>query len=213
MPGGTVANTGMGVHFLGGGLLLVLGNLQFVTPLRDRWPVVHRALGRVYIAAALLAGVGGLLFIALRGCVGGPLMDVAFAGYGVLMVLAASQTVRHAVARRTAVHRQWAVRLYALAVGSWLYRMGYGFWFMLTDGIGVQEGFSGPFDYVMDFAFYVPGLIVAEGYLRAAAGRVPPGLRIGLAAVMGGAVAFIALATFFFAKEYWLPGIAVGLGG
>jgi uncharacterized membrane protein len=110
VDGGTAANTVMGLHFLGGGLLLVLGNAQFIAPLRRAAPGIHRLLGRVYVASAFLAGLGGLLFIALRGCVGGPVMDLGFAGYGLLMLVAAAQTVRHAIARDLVAHRAWAVR-------------------------------------------------------------------------------------------------------
>jgi len=212
VPGGVAGNAGMGLHFLGGGLLLVLGSIQFVGPLRGAAPTVHRWLGRVYVTAAGLASVGGLLFIAVRGCVGGWLMDVAFALYGVLMLVAAVQTARHAVARRLSAHRAWAVRLYALAVGSWLYRMDYGFWMLLTDGWGHAGGFVGWFDYVMDFWFYLPNLLVAELYLRAD-GRQLPSWAQGLGvAVLAAATGFVGLGSYFFVVHYWLPGVFVGLG-
>ena len=213
VDGGTTANTAMGLHFLGGGLLLVLGNAQFIAPLRRAAPGIHRLLGRVYVASAFLAGLGGLLFIALRGCVGGPVMDLGFAGYGLLMLVAAAQTVRHAIARDLVAHRAWAVRLYALAIGSWLYRMHYGFWLLLADGYGMGDGFSGPFDYVMDFAFYLPNLAVAELWIRADDGAPPRGLQVAGAAGLLAATGFVWLASYFFATRYWLPGILIGLGG
>lgn len=43
----------------------------------------HRVGGRIYVAASLLAGVGGLGFIAVKGTIGGTVMDLDFAGYGV----------------------------------------------------------------------------------------------------------------------------------
>jgi len=212
VQGGAAGNAGMGLHFLGGGLLLVLGSVQFVGPLRAAVPTVHRWLGRVYVAAAALAGLGGLVFIAVRGCVGGAIMDVAFAGYGVAMLVCAAQTARHAMARNLDVHRAWAVRLYALAVGSWLYRMDYGFWVLFTDGLGHADGFRGWFDYVMDFAFYLPNLAVAELYLRGE-GRELPGWARGVGtAAMVAATGFVVVGTYFFAKHYWVPGVMVGLG-
>ena len=213
VDGGTSGNAGMGLHFLGGGLLLVLGSIQFVTPLRDAVPAVHRATGRLYVAAALAAGLGGLWFVAMRGCVGGWVMGLGFAGYGLLMVLSAVQTARHAAARRLEVHRAWAVRLYALAVGSWLYRMDYGFWILLTDGLGHADGFRGWFDYVMDFAFYLPNLLVAEAYLRADRWQLPSWLQGLGTAVLLVATGFVCLGTYFFAQHYWVPGILVGLQG
>ncbi len=130
------ASIAIGLHFAAGGLILVLGCVQLVSPLRRRHPAVHRALGRIYVVASLLAGVGGLVFIAAKGTVGGLVMDIGFGLYGVLMVAAAVQTYRYARARELLRHRAWALRLFALALGSWLYRMDYGFWLLLTGGMG-----------------------------------------------------------------------------
>ena len=79
------------------------------------------------------------------------------------------------------------LRLYALAIGSWLYRMDYGFWVQITDGMGHTDTFRGPFDYVMDFAFYLPNLVVAELYLRRKSTDLPPWVTLGMA--MGMAMA------------------------
>jgi len=212
VAGDHAANAGMGLHFLGGGLLLVLGSIQFVPALRAAMPTLHRALGVVYVLSALAAGVGGLVFIALRGCVGGWVMDVAFAGYGLAMLVAAGQTARFGIARRPQVHRAWAIRLYALAVGSWLYRMDYGFWVLLTDGLGHADGFRGWFDYVMDFWFYVPNLVVAELYLRADDAALPGWAQAVGAAVLVACTGFVLLGSYFFALHYWVPGILTGLG-
>jgi hypothetical protein len=172
---------------------------------------VHRVLGRLYVLSALAAGVGGLAFIAVRGCVGGWVMDVGFGLYGLLMLGCAVQTARFARARQLDAHRAWAVRLYALAIGSWLYRMDYGFWIVLTDGWGHADGFVGPFDRVMDFAFYLPNLVIAELFLRTEADRLPPWLQGIGAVVLLGATGFVVLGSYFFARYYWVPGILVGL--
>lgn len=210
--GGGVGNAGMALHFLGGGLLLVLGSVQFLTPLRTALPRLHRWTGRLYVASAALAGLGGLVFIAARGTIGGWIMDVGFAGYGLLTLLAAVQTARYAIARDLDTHRAWAVRLYALAIGSWLYRMDYGFWVLLTDGLGHADGFRGPFDYVMDFAFYLPNLAVAELYLRRDERAPPTWLAVLGTLVMVVATGFVLLGSYFFALHYWLPGVGVGIG-
>jgi len=78
------------------------------------------------------------------------------------MLLAAVQTIRFARAGDFERHRAWALRLFALAIGSWLYRMGYGFYIGFTDQSGHTADFTGWFDYFMDFWFYLPNLVVAE---------------------------------------------------
>ncbi|MBI1339100.1 DUF2306 domain-containing protein [bacterium] len=206
------ASAGIGLHFLAGAVLLLLGPIQLIGEVRRRAPTLHRWIGRIYAGSALLAGVGGLAFIAIKGTVGGWVMSVAFASYGALMVLAAAQTVRHAIARRIEVHRAWAIRLFALAIGSWLYRMGYGFWFLFAGETGHTDDFRGWFDYVMNFAFFVPPLIVAELVVRARREETTrAGRALALTGVSAGA-AFIALATFFFTLYGWGPAIAVRFG-
>ena len=159
------ATLGIGLHFAAGGLILVLGCIQLVEAVRMRYPAAHRWLGRVYVVASLLTAVGGLSFIAARGTIGGWPMDLAFTGYGILTGLAAVQTVRYARAGRLDRHRAWGIRLFALAIGSWLYRMDYGFWFLVSGGAGHTDLFRGPFDYFMDYWFYLPNLLVAEVFI------------------------------------------------
>ena len=205
------STAGIAVHFAAGGILLLLGPVQLLGGVRRRWPAFHRWSGRVYAACALLAGLGGLVFILVSGTIGGVPMSLGFAGYGALMVVAAVQTWRHALARREPgrleKHRAWAIRLFALAIGSWLYRMDYGFWFLFTGGLGHTPDFRGWFDWLMDGAFYLPNFLVAEAFVRARAAPQRPALQLGGALLMAGVAAFFALATFEFARTYWLPGI------
>jgi uncharacterized membrane protein len=212
-PSTPAATVAIGLHFLAGGVILVFGCIQLIGALRDRYPALHRALGRVYVTAALLAGIGGLGYILIKGTVGGPVMDVGFAGYGVLMIICAGQAYRHARARRIEGHRAWALRLFALAVGSWLYRMDYGFWLLLSGGLGHTEDFRGPFDRVMAFGFYLPNLLVVEAFLRARRGTASAATRRLAAGVLVGAAGFLVLGTYFFAVELWLPAIASRLTG
>ncbi|GAA2723993.1 DUF2306 domain-containing protein [Cellulomonas aerilata] len=206
------ATAAIGLHFFAGGVILLLGGVQLIGSLRSRYPVVHRSLGRVYVGASLLAGLGGLGFIVAKGTVGGTVMDVGFGLYGVLMVVCAVQAYRHARARRVAPHRAWALRLFALAVGSWLYRMDYGFWLLLFGEAGHTEDFRGAFDRVMCFFFYVPNLLVVEAFVR---GRRPTGSAVSRRVATGvllAATGFLLVGTYFFAVELWLPAIADRLG-
>jgi hypothetical protein len=206
------ATAGIGLHFAAGGIILALGCIQFMSSIRSRHPAVHRWIGRVYVTAAFLAGVGGLTFIAAKGTIGGTTMDVGFGIYGVLTATAAVQTYRHARARRLDVHRAWAMRLFALAIGSWLYRMDYGFWFLLADGAGHAKDFSGPFDQVMAFFFYVPNLLVVEALIRAPRSSMSPTARWMATAAFTCATLFLVLGTYFFTKYYWGPAILARIG-
>lgn len=211
-PGHPAAAAGLGLHLFTGALVLLLGSIQFIAPLRARWPRVHRITGRVYIGACLLMAVGGMVHIASKGTVGGSPMNIAFFGYGLAMLVCATMTLRHAIARSLALHRAWAVRLYALAIGSWLYRMYYGLIFASGMG-GIQTDFQGPVDLVMNYLFWVPNLLIAElvirGQRQQAAGWLSASA--GIAILLGSTV--IAFATYFATKFMWSGPILALLRG
>ena len=134
-------------------------------------------------------------------------MDIGFALYGILMMLTAAQAFRYAWTRQTERHRAWALRLCALAIGSWLYRMDYGFWLLLTDGLGHTTDFRGPFDMLMAFFFYLPNLVVGETFIRARPIIASPILKLVAAGVLAAATGFLLLGTYFFTTYYWGPAI------
>jgi hypothetical protein len=206
------ATAGIGLHFAAGGIILALGCIQFVQWLRSRYPAVHRWIGRVYVTAAFVAGVGGITFIVAKGTIGGTIMDVGFSIYGMLTAAAAVETYRHARARRLDIHRAWAMRLFALAIGSWLYRMEYGFWLLLTHGVGHTKDFSGPFDKVMVFFFYVPNLLVVEALIRAPRAAMSTAARWAATAAFTSATVFLLIGTYYFTRFTWAPAILARIG-
>ncbi|MEI9851112.1 MAG: DUF2306 domain-containing protein [Sphingomonas sp.] len=162
-----LATLAMGAHFVTGGILLLLGPVQLIGAIRRRVPALHRWLGRLYVLAAAVAGLGGLVFILAKGTIGGRPMDLGFGLYGALVTACAALAFVHGRARRIEPHRAWAIRLFALVTGSWLYRMEYGFWFLAMGRTGHASDFTGWFDVVMAFFFYLPNLAVAEVFIRA----------------------------------------------
>ncbi|MFD1142201.1 DUF2306 domain-containing protein [Larkinella insperata] len=211
--GTTTATSGIGLHFATGGIILVLGSIQLIKAVRDRFPALHRWIGRLYVLSSLLAALGGLTFIVLKGTIGGLVMNLGFGLYGVLTFVAAIETYRHAAAGRMEKHRRWALRLYALAIGSWLFRMDYGFWLMLADGLGHTRSFTGPFDQVMAFFFYIPNLLVAEAFGRARQYQASTALRLGASLLLLSATGFLLIGTYYFTRYYWGPEIVGWLMG
>ena len=212
-PGSSAATSGIGLHFATGGIILLLGSIQLIEAIRVRYSIFHRWVGRVYVVSCLLAAAGGLTFIFIKGTIGGMVMDVGFSLYGILMLIAGVQTIRHARAGRIEKHRAWALRLYALAIGSWLYRMDYGFWFMLAGKLGHLENFEGPFDRVMSFFFYLPNLLVAEMFIRSRKYRTPFVVNILSALLLLAMTGFLVIGTYYFTKFYWGPAILEWFSG
>lgn len=211
--GYVTATSGIGLHFAAGAVILVLGSIQLIEKIRTRYPVFHRWIGRIYVSSSLLAAVGGLIFIVVKGTIGGLVMNIGFSFYGLLMLTAAVETYRHAAAGRVNKHRAWALRLYALAIGSWLYRMDYGFWLQLTNGLGHLHNFEGPFDRVMSFFFFIPNLLVAEIFIRHRNLKRFPLLNLFSTALLLLMTTFLLFGTYYFTKLYWGPAILEWFSG
>ena len=165
-PDGVFPNLAIFLHMLLGAVAMALAPLQLVSGLRMRSPRLHRMSGRVIVVASIVVALGGLIYIGIRGTIAGPLMDLGFALYGVLMLGAAVQTLRHARAGDVHRHSAWALRLFVLVMGSLIFRLHYVIWYILTDGLWSNDQLTGPFDQVQYFAFYLPYLILLELWIR-----------------------------------------------
>ena len=164
--GSPMAGMAIALHMIAGAAITTLVPLQLVGPLRRRATWLHCGLGVVLCAAGIATALGGLGYIALNGTVGGPQMSVAFAVYGGLTGLAAAMVLRAGWTGDRRAHRAWALRFFVLAIASWLYRLHYGAWHALTDGVATTDAFTGAFHRVNLWAFFVPYLVVAEVWLR-----------------------------------------------
>ena len=206
-PDSEIASISIGAHFAAGGLILMLGCIQLIERIRVRYPFIHRWLGRLYVLLSMVTAIGGLLFIILTGTVGGISMDIGFTGYGVLTFISAVATIYYARTKKFDLHKAWSIRLFALAIGSWLYRMYYGFWFLIADGIGHYDTFDGPFDQFMNFFFYVPNLIIAEICIGKIAITKTILAQTLATIVTTVASVFLILATYYFTIKLWWPAI------
>jgi len=85
--------------------------------------------------------------------------------------------------------------------------MASGFWSRM------EPVFSGPFDTVMAFFFYLPNLVVAEFFVRARNGASGAVFRMGAIGILLAASVFVVLATWTFTVSFWGPGMVSGLTG
>lgn len=154
-------------HLGGGALALALGPWQFSSRIRQRTVRVHRWVGRAYLLAVLLGGVGALLLT--PGSMHGLVTHV---GFGLLGVLWLGTTLRAWLAirdRDTAAHRRWMTRSFALTLAAVTLRI----WLPLSAVAGIP--FPDAYQ-VVSWLCWVPNLIVAEWFLLLPAIREPKGV-------------------------------------
>ncbi len=181
--GNTFGNLLVSMHLLFAVMITVGGALQLLPKLRQVAPAFHRWNGRVYVSSAFLMAVGGIVMVLTRGGSGGQWQHVAIIINGLLILLCAAMTYRHASARRLDLHRRWALRLFLVVSGVWFFRVGLMFWIVVNQGpVGFDpETFRGPALTTLAFAQYIVPLIMLELYFRAQASHVATA-RIAVAA-------------------------------
>jgi hypothetical protein len=152
-------------HMLIAPVALLLGPFQFFPGLRANYRQAHRWSGRVYVAACVVAGIGGLA--TAPSASGGP---VAGLGFGILAVLWISTTLgarRAAVPRQFALHRVLMRFSYAMTFGAVTLR--------LQIPIGLALGFANysAMSVWLAYTSWMPNVIVVALYSMTEALRRP----------------------------------------
>ena len=161
-----IANVSIGLHFLMGAVLVLAWPILLSARIRTRHRAVHRWTGRVYVVAGFLAGAGGMSFILTHGAASRA-ASIAFGIWGAVMMLCAVMAYLCARAKRFDRHRAWAVRLFSMVLGSWLFDVEIQAWKNQAGGVGMHpDGASGPADLAMLYLFFVPNWLVAEFFIR-----------------------------------------------
>lgn len=203
VPGDDAGNLGFAVHVLLAGLITASGLLQLLPVIRRKAPGFHRWNGRMFVALAVAMSLGGLWLVWVRGTYLTMAGAVSISLLGVLMLAAAAMTVRHAMARRIALHERWALRLFLLSSGVWFQRVGYMAWIILNGGpVGIGPAMDGPFDIAWGFGQFVLPLAVLELYLSARRAR-SSAMKFGVAALVGVLTLVMAIGIFGTVRIMW----------
>lgn len=191
VKGDTAGNLTFGAHALAAGAVAFGGALQLIPQVRARYPRFHRWNGRLFLLVVLGLSLSGFWLVWVRGSSPNQLSELSTTVNGVLILSFAALAWRTAVARRFAVHRRWALRLYLVSNAQWFLRVGLFAYFIVNMRLGRKVGMGDPFLLFWTFGCYLVPLGVAELYLRARDGAAP-GARVTLA---GGVVVLTLLMT------------------
>jgi uncharacterized membrane protein len=149
---------GIYTHVLFGGIALLVGPFQFRRGILARRRALHRNLGKVYLVAATLTGIGGIYMAAYS--FGG--MNTHF-GFGILGALTAASTLiayKYIRAFDVKHHREWMIRSFALIFAAVTLRI----WLPLL--IVYYKGDFPPAYAIVAWLCWVPNLLLAEWWIR-----------------------------------------------
>lgn len=187
LPGEPWGNLVFGSHVAFTVVVVLGGLVQLLPPLRRHAPALHRWNGRLYLGCAALLAVGGVALMLSRGTVGSAWQQAGTALNGAVILGCAAMAWRHARARRTAVHRRWALRLFIAVSGVWFFRVGLMAWLLLNRApVGFDpETFTGPVLVALAYAQFLLPLAVLELVFRAQAPGAGARLQAATAALVG----------------------------
>jgi hypothetical protein len=103
------------LHVVPSLLFVLLVPLQFLSSLRRRHPRLHRWTGRVIVALGLVVGISALWLSAHP--VGGVVEGTATIFFGSFFLISLGKAWWHIRNRRVELHREWATRMVAIALG------------------------------------------------------------------------------------------------
>lgn len=146
-------------HVLGGAIASLIGPFQFLARLRQKQPVLHRWLGRVYLIAVGLGALAGLYLS--PGSLAANTFGIAFIALALAWFYTgwmAYATIRQ---RDVAAHRRWMIRNFALTYAA------------VTLRVEMPLLIMAGFDPIMalnitGWLCWVPNLILVEWWMRRA---------------------------------------------
>jgi hypothetical protein len=206
VAGATGNNVVVATHLLFAFLITVSGAIQLLPWLRQRYPKVHRWNGRLYLLAAVVMAIGGLIMVWARTKPGTMVRDIGIALDAVLILWFAAMALRHALARRFDLHRRWALRLFLAVSAVWFFRVALIAWIAAWGRpVGLDLAtLQGPTLDVLSYVQYLVPLAVLELYFAAQGSQGRAFRTLTATGIALATVAFIP-AIGVAAMALWLP--------
>jgi uncharacterized membrane protein len=146
----------LAAHLAGGALALVIGAFQHNRRVRARRQL-HRAMGRAYVVAVVVAGMAGLRLAPFS--VGGLATHVGFGLLATLWLISTVVAFVHARRRAMAAHQVWMLRSYALTLAAVTLRIYLPLG--AVAGVAYEPSYQ-----AIAWLCWVPNLVVVEWFMR-----------------------------------------------
>ena len=142
------------MHVAGAMLAILIGPFQFLEGIRKgRLLKIHRWLGRTYLIAVLVGGLGGLYMAGLS--YGGMTTHLGFGSLAIAWLFSGFMAYKHIRNKELELHREWMSRNYALTFAGVMLRL----WTPLFGGLGMD--FLTVY-LIAAWLCWIPNLIVAQ---------------------------------------------------
>jgi uncharacterized membrane protein len=106
------------LHALTGAAFGIAGPMNFALALRRRFGRLHRVTGRIFVGAGAVLGVTAVSLLLSVEPQRTPVIDIARGVFGAALLVALTLAVTAIRARDIPRHRAWAIRAYAIGMGS-----------------------------------------------------------------------------------------------
>lgn len=137
----------------------------------------HKYIGITTLSIATFGAIVGSLYFSMYkdvnwGTQGHAEFHVYQGGgmYGVVMLYVIYKCIQSLVQKQYTSHKEWAIRLFILAIGSWLNRVTTGWivvFFLTAGAVGIERPVNPEiFAYINPWSFYIVPLAVYEVYVR-----------------------------------------------
>jgi len=144
------------MHLAGGAVAIVFGAFQVNSRLRAKFLPAHRWLGRAYLVAVVVSGVGGLILA--KNSDGGLVGHFGFAMLAVCWLFATLNAYRYIRAGDITTHRAWMYRSYALTLAAVTLRI----YLPLFQIAGYEFDVAYP---LISWIAWVPNLLIVEWFV------------------------------------------------
>ena len=165
---------GLRLHIAVTAVAVIVAPWQFAQGLRDRLPVVHRTMGRIYLVTGFV-GIGTGTVIAL-GSAQGLVAGTGFLFLGLAWLTVTAVAYWMILGRDHEAHRRWMLRSFALMFGAVTLRI----YVPVSIALGIEFASAYP---VIAWICWVPNIVLMEWWIR----RETPGRQPAKPPAPGGA--------------------------
>jgi hypothetical protein len=104
------------LHIIPGGFFMILGPLQFLPKIRNRYPRFHRRSGRIFLAAGYIIGITALIMPFVMQPIGGVNEAAGVLLFAIYFLTALTKAFWHILHRQITLHREWIIRAFAVGL-------------------------------------------------------------------------------------------------